>query len=154
MRIIDAKAEIIGGVIDAAAELSGQVIEANAQLVNEVRATTFPDYSGEYEVTPTEEAQTLNTAETVLMENVTVDAIPADYVGSEIPRQTGLSVSGLTVSAGAGYYEEAVSETVTPNLQSASESYTPTESTQTDTIVADLYHDGLSSVEITVGAIP
>lgn len=154
MRIIDAKAEIIGGVIDAAAELSGQVIEANAQLVNEVRATTFPDYSGEYEVTPTEEAQTLNTAETVLLENVTVDAIPADYVGSEIPRQTGLSVSGLTVSAGAGYYEETVSETVTPNLQSASESYTPTESTQTDTIFADLYHDGLSSVEITVGAIP
>lgn len=50
MRIIDAKAEIIGGVIDAAAELSGQVIEANAQLVNEVRATTFPDYSGEYNV--------------------------------------------------------------------------------------------------------
>ena len=154
MRIIDAKAEIIGGVIDAAAELSGQVIEANAQLVNEVRATTFPDYSGEYEVTPTEEAQTLNTAETVLLENVTVDAIPEDYVGSGITRRTGLSVSGLTVSAGAGYYEEAVSETVTPNLQSASESYTPTESTQTDTIVADLYHDGLSSVEITVGAIP
>ena len=154
MRIIDAKAEIIGGAIDAAVELSGQVIEANAQLVNEVRATTFPDYTGEYEVTPTEEAQTLNTAETVLMENVTVDAIPADYVGSGVTRQSELSVSGLTVTAGAGYYEEAVSETVTPNLQSASESYTPTESTQTDTIVADFYHDGLSSVEITVGAIP
>ena len=154
MRIIDAKAEIIGGVIDAAAELSGQVIEANAELVNEIRATTYPDYTGEYNVTPTEEAQTLNTAETVLMENVTVDAVPEDYVGSGITRRTGLSVSGLTVTAGAGYYEEAVSETVTPNLQSASASYTPTESAQTDTIVADLYHDGLSSVGITVGAVP
>ena len=153
-RTIDAKAELLGGIVDAAAELNDRIIDANAELVTEIRATTYPDYTGEYNVTPSEEAQQLNTAETVLLENVTVDAIPADYVGSGVTRQSELSVSGLTVTAGAGYYEEAVSETVTPNLQSASESYTPTESTQTDTIVADFYHDGLSSVEITVGAIP
>ena len=58
MRIIDAKAEIIGGIIDANAELSGQIIDASGELVNEIRATTFPDYTGEYNVTPTEEAQT------------------------------------------------------------------------------------------------
>ena len=153
-RTIDAKAELLGGIVDAAAELNDRIIDANAELVTEIRATTYPDYTGEYNVTPTEEAQQLNTAETVLLENVTVDAIPADYVGSGVTRQSELSVSGLTVTAGAGYYEEAVSETVTPNLQSASESYTPTESAQTDTITYDQDHDGLSSVEITVGAIP
>ena len=153
-RTIDAKAELLGGIVDAAAELNDRIIDASGELVTEIRATTYPDYTGEYNVTPTEEEQQLNTAETVLLENVTVDAIPADYVGSGVARQSELAVSGLTVTAGAGYYEEAVSETVTPNLQSASESYTPTESAQTDTITYDQDHDGLSSVEIAVGAIP
>lgn len=48
MRIIDAKAEIIGGIIDANAELSGQVIEANAELVSGSETKTA---NGTYDVT-------------------------------------------------------------------------------------------------------
>lgn len=40
-----------------------------------------------------------------------------------------------------------------PNLQSKSKSYTPTESAQFETVSADTGYDGLSSVDISVGAI-
>lgn len=152
-RTVSVNAVLSDNIVEVSPSLSGN-ISVNAEMATLIRTTNYEEYSGVTTVTPSEEIQTLQTEDKVLLENVTVDAIPEDYVGSGIPRQSELSVSGLTVTAGAGYYEEAVSETVTPNLQSASESYTPTESTQTDTIVADFYHDGLSSVEITVGAIP
>ena len=152
-RTVSVNAVLSDNIVEVNPSLSGN-ISVNAEMATLIRTTNYEEYSGETTVTPSEEAQTLQTAEKVLLENVTVDAIPADYVGSGVTRQSELSVSGLTVTAGAGYYEEAVSETVTPNLQSASESYTPTESAQTDTITYDQDHDGLSSVEITVGAIP
>ena len=41
-----------------------------------------------------------------------------------------------------------------PNLQSKTATYTPTESQQTATITADSGYDGLSSVGITVNAMP
>ena len=152
-RTVTVRAKIGPGVVSVTPALSGN-ISVNADLITKVRSTNYEEYSGSYEVTPSEEIQTLQTEDKVLLDNVTVDAIPEDYVGSGIPRQSELSVSGLTVTAGAGYYEEAVSETVAPNLQSASASYTPTESVQTDTITHDQDHDGLSSVEISVDAIP
>lgn len=41
-----------------------------------------------------------------------------------------------------------------PILQNKTESYTPTESVQTDAITADVGYDGLAEVDVTVGAIP
>lgn len=41
-----------------------------------------------------------------------------------------------------------------PNLQNKTESYTPTETAQTDTITADVGYDGLGTVDVSVGAIP
>ncbi len=45
-------------------------------------------YDGPYSVTPTESVQTLETADKSMTDNVTVDAIPSDYVGSAVPRRT------------------------------------------------------------------
>lgn len=42
----------------------------------------------------------------------------------------------------------------TPKMQTKSKTYTPTESSQTETVSPDSGYDGLSSVSITVGAIP
>ena len=38
-----------------------------------------PTYSGEYEVTPTEETQVLETAQKLMARNVTVNPIPNNY---------------------------------------------------------------------------
>lgn len=153
-RTVTVKARVVNGIVKAKPKVHGKVIKVPGNVVSTVRTANYEEYDGPYEVAPSEEVQTLATAARVLQENVTVDAIPEDYVGSGIERQSELTVSGFTVTAGAGYYEEAVSETVAPNLQSVSASYTPTESAQTDTIIPDQDHDGLSSVEISVDAIP
>lgn len=74
-------------------------------------------YTGDYTVTPTEEAQTLATNGLRMTDDVSVSAIASDYVGSGVPRKTELSVDGLTVTADAGYYADAVSETISAPLQ-------------------------------------
>ena len=71
-------------------------------------------YDGPYSVTPTESVQTLETAEKAMTDDVTVGAIPADYIGSSVPRKTSadLTASGPTVTAPAGYYASAASKSV------------------------------------------
>lgn len=84
-----------------------------------------PAYDGPYSVTPTESAQTLSTNGKRMTDNVSVGAIPSDYVGSAVPRKASadLTASGPTVTAPAGYYAEEASKAVssgsasTPNTQ-------------------------------------
>jgi len=47
-----------------------------------------------------------------------------------------------------------ITVSVAPTLQSKSKSYTPATTSQSETIVADVGYDGLSSVDITVSAMP
>ena len=75
----------------------------------------YPEpYTGEYEVTPTESEQVLQTKDLMMTDDVTVHGIPDDYVGSAIDRRdsSDLSVSGPAVSVPSGYYEESASATV------------------------------------------
>ena len=76
--------------------------------------TTKPSYEGPYTVDPTEEAQTLATTDHLMTDDVTVSAIPGDYIGSEVPEKTSsdLTALGDTVSAPAGYYPEGASKAV------------------------------------------
>ena len=73
-----------------------------------------PAYEGSYDVTPTEAVQILETENLRMTDDVTIEAIPADYIGSEIPRKSSadLTASGATVTAPAGYYAEAASKAV------------------------------------------
>ena len=69
----------------------------------------------EKEVTPTEEVQSILPDEDYdALSKVTVDAIPSDYVGSDIPLNdsSDLSVSSGTVSVPNGYYGEDASASV------------------------------------------
>lgn len=77
-------------------------------------AGDIPAYEGPYEVSPNESVQTLATNGNRMTDHVTVDAIPPDYIGSEVPRQTSenLTASGNTVTAPAGYYAEDASKAV------------------------------------------
>lgn len=79
-------------------------------------AGDIPAYEGPYDVSPNESVQTLATNGKKMTDNVAVDAIPPDYIGSEVPRKNSenLTASGNTVTAPAGYYEENASASV-PN---------------------------------------
>lgn len=65
-------------------------------------------------VTPTESTQTFNSSSVDGYKPVTVSAISSTYVGSGIGRRgsSDLTVSGGTVTAPSGYYEEAASKPV------------------------------------------
>ena len=65
-------------------------------------------------ITPTESAQTVGGAYTMMEGAVTVNAIPSNYVGSGITQRTSsdLTASNLTVTAPSGYYSSNASKTL------------------------------------------
>lgn len=83
-------------------------------IETQIVASVASEYEGPYTVTPSESVQTLETDEKLMADNVTIGAIPSDYVGSAVPRKTSedLTASGPTVTAPAGYYAESESKTV------------------------------------------
>lgn len=78
-----------------------------------VEVTGTP-YTGSTEVTPTEQEQTLATGGLAMQDDVTVHAIPADYVGSAIPHRGAMDVivTGPDVSVPAGFFEETAGVSV------------------------------------------
>ena len=101
----------------------------------------YPAYEGPTEVTPTEEVQTLATTDFRLTEDITVDAIPGDYIGSEVPRVTHpLPSIRITSAAGTvtaehtqetGYVTGGTNGATLQLTVKAGETITPTESEQT-----------------------
>ena len=91
---------------------------ANTQPINVsapiVIGHDIPEYDGPYAVTPSESVQTLETTNKKMTQDVTVDAIPSNYVGSAVPQKSSsdLTVNGATVTAPAGYYSEDASKTI------------------------------------------
>lgn len=77
------------------------------------REETAP-YEGEYTVTPSETETVLETQGKKMSDDVTVNAIPSDYVGAGVTRRsaTDLTANGATVSAPSGYYEESASKSI------------------------------------------
>ena len=61
----------ITGTVSGALALHGSV-----QLYN---ASAPPDYTGVYEVTPSQQTQTLSTANTLLAKDITINPIPENY---------------------------------------------------------------------------
>lgn len=66
-------------------------------------------------ITPTESSQIAVEAYKYTLGNVSVAAIPSNYIGSAIDQRdsTDLSASGATVTVPAGYYSEAASKSIT-----------------------------------------
>lgn len=103
-------------------------------IETQIVANISDEYEGPYSVTPSESVQTLETAEKAMTDDVTVGAIPSNYVGSSVPRKTSadLTASGPTVTAPAGYYSEAVSRSIQSG--SVSVPYTGRQVTPTVTV--------------------
>lgn len=116
--------------VDARVPHRTQKIDVKAPIVQD-RA---PIYDGPYEIVPTEQEQTLETNGHKMTDNVTVDAIPSDHVGSGVPRNdsSSLSASGKTVSVPAGYYAEDTSKAVDNATWKGGSRYEPTLSLDVD----------------------
>ena len=69
-------------------------------------------YDGDYEITPTEEQQTIPIAEKAASQDIVVDAIPDTYVGSAVPRNPTPTSSGRTVTIPEGYYSSDAEKSV------------------------------------------
>ena len=97
-----------------ALSVSEQNIPISFQIGTAIVADTTRTYDGPYSVTPTEEQQTLQTTDLKMTDDVTVGAIPSDYVGSDVPRHdsSDLVTSGATVSVPAGHYAENASKSI------------------------------------------
>ena len=78
-------------------------------------------------------------------------SVPAGYVLSGVS----VTMGGVDITSQVFEYDEdSGGGGGSPTLQSKSVSYTPTTSVQSATVTADSGYDGLSSVAVSVGAIP
>lgn len=83
---------------------------------------------------------------------VSVTKEKLDALANAVSMKSGESIP-LTIDEMASAVE-SIQTGGEPNLQSKTATYTPTESAQSDVITADSGYDGLSSVSVSVGAIP
>lgn len=141
--------------------------------------STTVTYKGNTLTTAVNQTKTLKTAGKYMEDDVVITDVSSsgsavvvedtlDSHGGIIREITAVSLDGITVRAdvlGQGYTAiDSSGELVngiaviggggTVNLQTKSETYTPTTSQQTDTITADSGYDGLDEVDVTVNAVP
>jgi hypothetical protein len=136
----------LSGTLSAPGRISG-TLTAQKGIIGTLtvpNAILPPSYEGDYEVTPTEAEQTLETNQLLMMDDVTVHAIPSDYVGSDIPRKdsSDLTASGNTVTVPGGYYAENASKAVASGSRGNSTVYVNTTSTEKQYTVK---HDNATS---------
>lgn len=55
------------------------VLDGEMGIFTKIREGDLPYYSGAVEVTPSQETQILQTADTILLENITINPIPSNY---------------------------------------------------------------------------
>lgn len=80
-RTIEVTAEFTPNIIEATATIADTVVEADAELTTNVTHyhSEYPDYEGETTFTPSAEMQTIQTAQTVLLSDITINPIPSNY---------------------------------------------------------------------------
>ena len=73
-----------------------------------------PEYKGDYEVSPSESEFVLETNGKRMNDDITIHAVSNTYIGSAIDRNDAddLVVSGSTITAPSGYYQESASKSV------------------------------------------
>lgn len=102
-------------------------------------------------VTPTESSQTVGGNDYMMQGAVTVSPIPSQYI---IPSGT-LSITANANDIDVKNYAEVDVNVpaVSPVLQTVTKTYSPTESSQTETITPSTGYDGIGQVGITVSPI-
>jgi hypothetical protein len=70
---------MIARAIEVTAEFTKNIISVEAEIATNIKYSELPAYTGETEVTPSNETQTLQTANTALYDNITINPIPSNY---------------------------------------------------------------------------
>lgn len=73
---------ILDGELELSLEMEARLTvfnyEAEVGIITET-GSAYPTYTGETELTPTQYTQTLNTENTTILENITINPIPTNY---------------------------------------------------------------------------
>lgn len=120
------KAHTLSG--GAAVQITGTMVDRGTVTKTlDVNTTSYTIPSGKHSgsgtvsialesknVTPTESAQTITPTSGKVISAVSINAIPSNYVGSNIAQNSSgdLIISGATVTAPSGYYAAAASKTI------------------------------------------
>lgn len=80
-RTVTVTAEFSSNIIETTASISNNQIEVEAWLTTNVTHyhSEYPNYEGETTFTPSAEMQTIPTAHTVLLSDITINPIPSNY---------------------------------------------------------------------------
>ena len=80
-RTVTVEAVFSPNIVSVEASFTGRTIEADATLTTSVRhwQTEYPDYEGEYTITPSAETQTLPSTDTVMHRDIVINPIPSNY---------------------------------------------------------------------------
>ena len=70
---------MIARAIEVTAEFTKNIISVDAEIATTIKHSELPVYTGETEVTPSDETQILQTANTALYDNITINPIPSNY---------------------------------------------------------------------------
>ena len=77
-RTVSVNAVLSDNIVEVSPSLSGN-ISMNAEMATLIRTTNYEEYSGVTTVTPSEEIQTLQTEDKVVLENIIINPIPSNY---------------------------------------------------------------------------
>ena len=80
-RTVTVTAEFTKNIVSVEASFARRTIEADANITTKVEHyhSQYPDYEGETTFTPSVEMQTIPTAHTVLLSDITINPIPSNY---------------------------------------------------------------------------
>ena len=124
--------------------VSEDSVAVNLGIETQIVVGSSDEYEGPYSVTPSEQAQTLETDGKIMADNVTVGAIPDDYVGSAVPRRTknDINITKVVMPGGVqtpvaiaakGYYQS----TTTKNIPTGAATTPATSITANPTVSVD-----------------
>ena len=80
-RTVTVEAVFSSNIVSVEASFTRRTIEADAELTTNINHyhSDYPDYEGETTFTPSAEMQTIPTAHTVLLSDITINPIPSNY---------------------------------------------------------------------------
>ena len=70
---------MIARAVTVTAEFTKNIISVDAELATVIKYSELPAYTGETEITPSDEPQVLQTANMALYDNITINPIPSNY---------------------------------------------------------------------------